>query len=402
MTQQFVLPEYGTVEIALSEVGVRTLSSAFANRVGISVGSRPGTYLVTADRWVGTIVTDEVELLIRPKVPLHNLFLLLGVGLPPGGWRPETLSWETEPHLLAALADLFSRTVGHATANGVLRSYRDERARMPALRGRIDFPAQLRSPALVAPIACEFSEHTADIVENRLLKAATRRLFRVRGVPPRVHARLVHQLARFEEVDDDWVNPDMVDRLAFTRLNRHYEPALRLARLILRDVTLLDRPGEQRASGLLVDMADLYQRFLADRLHRHLFGRLTVREEPVVHLGWHRRVPMEPDLVFYSGHDPVYVGDAKYKLADAGIGRSSDYYQLLAYLTALDLDEGILVYCQSTGEAPEREVVVRHAAKRLTTYPLDLSGSPAALEGRVKLLAERILNHSGAQQKSAS
>ena len=60
-----------------------------------------------------------------------------------------------------------------------------------------------------------------------------------------------------------------------------------------------------------------------------------------------RQVAMRPDLVFREpGGDERYVGDVKYKLTADARGRSGDYYQLLAYTTAMDLPEGVLIYCR--------------------------------------------------------
>lgn len=130
----------------------------------------------------------------------------------------------------------------------------------------------------------------------------------------------MRSLTRFEEVADVPVDPDAVLRIHFTRLNRYYEPALRLARLILRNTTLTDRVGTADASAFLLDMNELFQRWLARRLGRALRGRLVVHEEPTVHLGERRRVSMAPDLVFRTSDGVAYAGDIKYKLASSGRG----------------------------------------------------------------------------------
>ena len=118
---------------------------------------------------------------------------------------------------------------------------------------------------------------------------------------------------------------------------------------------------------------------------------------------------IRPDLVFSSGGAPKFVADIKYKLTDEGAGgRHADYYQLLAYTTALDLPEGVLIYCldanhpddsadsnkdlpaagspsrPAAGPSPTeattvrgpatRTIHVRHTGKVLHTYALDLSG----------------------------
>lgn len=272
-------------------------------------------------------------------------------------------------------------------AAGLLRSYRVEQGRLVALRGRIDLPTQLRQPGIEIPVACVFEDYTADILENRYLKCAVRRLLRVPRIPVRARRDLRREMARFEEVADIEVDPDALERMHLTRLNRHYLPALRLARLVLKNLTLADRSGFALATSFMIDMNDLFQRFLADRLRRALHGTLTVTEEPGTYLDVERQVQMYPDLVFAHRGRTVYVGDAKYKLSGSGLARNADYYQLLAYTTALNLSEGVLVYCQADGEEPAHTITTSKAGKRLVTYRLDLSGPPRSVEASVVSLA---------------
>ena len=213
--------------------------------------------------------------------------------------------------------------------------------------------------------------------------------------------------------------------MVFTRLNEHYRPALRLARLVLANLTLQDAVGETQASSFMLDMNELFERFVTERLRRALRGRLDVRDQYRSTLDVESRLKIRPDLVFSSQGSPRFVADIKYKLTDeAAAGRHPDYYQLLAYTTALDLPEGVLIYCldanrpddpdgndsvtawdsattTSPGPGPDdangngsvtespgthaptsssrtaavSSVRVRHAGKVLHTYALDLSGT---------------------------
>ncbi len=326
--RRLVLREYESRSVELSSGSARDLARLAAGRLGVSPAPDPGSWYVAASQHIGTIVLPELEILIRPKVPIENVFVLLDAGLPEDAWRAESFAYAADPNLLPILAAFFVRTLERTIATGLLRAYRSEADRLISVRGRIDFPVQLRQPGLASPVACRFDEYTADIDENRYLKAAVRRLLRMVGVRPVTRRALSRELVRFEEVDDAPVDVDLPERLVVTRLNRHYQPALRLARLVLRNVGLLDRLGETAASSFLPDMNDLFQRFVADRLARHLHGRLHVSEEPVHHLGVGRKVTMQPDLVFSEPEGRiVYVGDAKYKLTATGSGRSADYYQ---------------------------------------------------------------------------
>ena len=111
-------------EVTLCPAGQRVLASLAGNRLTVAVGSRPGTCRVTAAQYVGTIVTPECNLLIRPKVSLQNLFALLGVGLPATAWQSEQFAFGGSRDLLRELSQFFARSVQHATSAGLLHAYR--------------------------------------------------------------------------------------------------------------------------------------------------------------------------------------------------------------------------------------------------------------------------------------
>ena len=78
------------------------------------------------------------------------------------------------------------------------------------------------------------------------------------------------------------------------------------------------------------------------------------------------------------------MGDAKYKNVTDKSAPNADLYQLLAYVTALDLPGGLLIYAQ--GEPDEGAYRVRHAGKRLEVAALDLSGTlDAVLRSSLRL-----------------
>ena len=185
------------------------------------------------------------------------------------------------------------------------------------LRGRVDIARQLTQPGVAIPTACRFTEFTADLIENSYLKAAVSRSLRVARVPAIDRRRLMQHLVTLEDVADLRHHHADYDRVVFTRLNEHYRPALRLARLVLANLTLQDVVGETQASSFMLDMNDLFERFVTERLQRALRGRLEVKSQ-------HRRPAGRRG---HSGHParsgvPVgryaasFVADVKYKLTD--------------------------------------------------------------------------------------
>lgn len=400
MTIEVTLTEYETGRVQVGDRQARRLAAS--GLVGVTPDPEPGWWRVTPGAVVGSLVVDDLRLLIRPKIRPENLFLLLEVGLPEKAWRREAFDYATGADLLPAVISFFARTVETTLARGVLRSYRERRELLVGVRGRIEFAEQAGRGGLALPTPCRFDDFTADITENRYLKTAVRRALRVPRVPPEDRQRLMKQLVALEEVDDTPLAADRFDHVVFTRLNQHYEPALRLARLLLANLTLVDQAGSTTAASFMVDMNDLFQRFVTERLRRALRGRLDVLGEPTVYLDVGGRVRMNPDLVFRRRGQAAYVGDIKYKLAPDARARSGDYYQLLAYTTAMDLPEGVLIYCLADGEAAQREVTVHHTGKVLHTYVLNLSGPPVSVQSEVDVLADWITERSERSKRYSS
>lgn len=390
-TETLRLTEFQTRRVRMSRsVAMRLVAGRHTK---VAPDPEPGWWSVTASHYVGTLVVEDLRIYIKPKIRLENLFLLLGVGLREQDWMKAAAHYDLNQNLLPAVVSFFTRSADLSLRRGVYRHYREERDRLSTIRGRIDTPAEMTRAGIVYPIACRFDEYTADIAENRYLKAAILKSLRVPGVLPEDRRRLHRLRITLEEVSASAVVPELLDRIDFNRLNAHYEPTLRLARLLLENLTLTDDPGETQAVSFMVDMNHLFERFVTDRLQRSLRGRLDVRPQHWDHLGRGGQVPIRPDMVFRRRGENAFVGDLKYKvMGDKADAVSADYYQLLAYLTALDLPEGALIYCREPGADRQSSITVRNADKVLHTWGVDLSGSPAEVEAEVERLADWIAN----------
>ena len=391
------LSEYDTTTVDLSGHQARRIEVVGGNYLTVAPHPDPGMWSVTAREYVGSLVVDGMRILIRPKIRLENLFLLLEVGLPEHAWRKEDFGYATHNDLLRSLVSFFARTLETALARGLYRSYGNRNEDLKAIGGRVDFGRQVSRARLPMPVACRYGEFTADVIENRGLRAAIRLFLRVPGVAMVDRRRLMRELVAMEEVSDASVRGDDLHRIHYSRLNEHYRPALGLARLLLDNLTLIDRRGVTTAASFMVNMNDLFERFVTERLRRALEGRLLVESQTRDYLDVGKQVRMKPDLRFrHPGSGSVtYVGDIKYKLTADAVARSADYYQLLAYTTALDLPEGVLIYCRTEGGKPAREVIVRHAGKRLHVRAVNLSGSPSKVANEIEELAAWIAARAG-------
>ncbi len=399
------LAEYESAERELSAAAAADLVQLAGPRLGVGAGSVPGRFVLTATAHVGVLVTPAVSVLVRPKVNLRNLFVMLGVSPPDGSGAQ--FGFGTDRDLLSVMAAVFANEVDRATVRGVLRGYRHTEERLVSPRGRLDIVEQLRRPGLVSPVACRFDEYTSDFFPNRALVCALDRLHRVPGLEPQLRTRLNRLAGRFEDVAHVPVDVAAIDRWRPTRLDQHYSTAMRLAAVILRNLSLAQDAGGARAASFTVNMNDLFQDFVTDRLRRSLRGRLDVVAEPVVPLVMPARLNMQPDLVFRRQGVDAYVGDTKYKLS-SGPGRITDYYQLLAYQTAMALDEGVLVYAQDPGDPADpldgdlvHTAHIRNTSKVIHVYRIPMGGSSAELEAAVARLADWVAQRSESELEAA-
>lgn len=396
---RLTLREWESRRVELTESLVGYLGrEPYCEWLSVSPDPQEGYWNLSTKQFVGTFEVDGLKVIVRPKIPLRNLFLMLEVGLPADAWLPEKIEYAEDQDLLSALISFFARTAETTLARGLYHFYRHEADDLLALRGRIDFARQFRRGGLRVPMACSYDDFTADVDENQYLKAAMRRAIRVVGVPLEDRQRLMRLLVSLEEVDDAPVEAGDISQIAFTRLNEHYWPALRLARLILANLTLRDNHGDTTASAFMLDMNNLFERFVTERLRNELRGHLKVEAQKSSYLDDDKRVTIRPDLRLTRNGSTVGVADIKYKLDEA----NTDYYQILAYTIALDLPKGTLIYCADGSTNPESDapaslnqvakssITVKHIGKQLDIVGIDLSGSPSDIRGQITALSAHL------------
>ena len=236
-----------------------------------------------------------------------------------------------------------------------------------------------------------FDDYSTDTDENRLLRAATERLLRLpnltRDVRVRLH-RLLHRLADVTPL----VRGSRLPRWSLTRLNARYEPALRLADIVLAGSSFEHRAGDLPVAGFVLDMPVIFESFVTVALRAALapYGG-TVRGQLRTYLDEAAEVTIKPDVVWlHPDGRPCGVLDAKYKAERPGGFPDADLYQALAYATALGLPEAHLVYAK--GNDAETSHVVRHVGTRLVAHTLDLSAEPRALLAQVDGLAADLVS----------
>ena len=350
-----------------------------------------GVYSLRPGSTVGAVEVGDLSVLIQPKIGIPKLLSLACYAQSKFKPRGELFDFEREHALPDVLARALSAAAHRAFSRGLLHGYRTEEEALYTVRGRIRFAEQIRRRfGVPLPVEVRYDEFTDDILENRLVRAATRRLGAMPLRSGEARRGLGWTAGMLDNVSPVEFPRHSVPEVDFDRLNEHYREVVALSRLVLRHSAFESGRGQVRASGFLMDMNKVFQEFVTVALREAIgLSESVFRERQVDSLDVDGRVHLKPDLTWWLGGRCVFVGDAKYKNVTGEKIPNVDLYQMLAYVTALDLPGGLLVYAK--GEADTADHRVRHSGKRLEVAALDLSGEFDDVLAGVDRLADKVV-----------
>ncbi len=402
-------------ELELSERDLQYLDELATEYRGLSVTRTKSGAVLRFNGLCGAVsLPSGTVLMIAPKIPAAVFNLL--------AWRarcPELL--EAAPHppspdFIVFLLRLLAKLIARLVRQGLVQEYVTRREVLSKLRGRLDAQGELRQMLRGCwhKVACEYDDLTFDCLENQALCRAASVGAQVlpRALPGafEVASRLgrLARVMRGMDISDDPVDVDAIAKINLTRLNQHYRPALAVAEMLLRWVSIQERAsyeiGPRRVlPGLLIDTAELFENAVAEGLKWAMGERwpeVTVKVQygrqhllHRVHEGnvlGRKLYGLRPDIVVMRGHRVLAVVDTKYKRlarpkeedtgdleltvleeleeeakqelrdeermplqdSDERAPARADAYQMLAYCIALGTDKAILIYPAHKQDAP--------------------------------------------------
>lgn len=371
------LREYERVRLhgtALTAQEGEVLWQNHRSRVAIEFPSpkTEGQWELSCQGWVGFLpVTRELGLRLQPKVPLGNLFRMLEYAyrLKSFEFLPGLMDCDSLSDLYERLAHVLARRVIDRARRGFHRDYLSHQDRLPFLRGRLDMNRSLRAPWAIQ-LDCHFQEHTADIEDNQILAWTLSRILRtslcrredvlgsVRGA-----LRSLQGLATPLPVDSQ----ACVGRL-YTRLNEDYRPLHALCRFFLEQSGPSHERGDERSLPFLVDMARLFELFVAEWLRSRPLPGFTVKAQEKVLVGSGLEFTIDLVIDRSDGPGTVCVLDTKYKASF--LPSTADVQQVVAYAAAKRCHEAVLVYPSAEIQPFETQI----GEIRVRTLAFDLSG----------------------------
>ncbi|MFI6163977.1 McrC family protein [Micromonospora haikouensis] len=388
-------PTTAAVARAMQATKLVDTSLTLDGRLRLRSGSMVGAARIIAG-------DEHVELHVRPKVGITRLLWLLGYARDPRGWHTDPVGLAPDQDLVPAMAVVFATATSLALAPGVLQGYRTVEEALPLVRGRLREADQLRArPGLALPVEVRYDDYNPDVPENQILLSTVRRLHRLPGVPPATRNALHRIAAALVDVTPLTAGAPIPETPP-NRFNSRYQPALRLARLILAGESIEHVHGSTLAAGFAFDLNTVFEDWLTTALRHAIETRYggTITGQHQMHPDHDHLLPLvRPDITWWDGRQCLAVIDAKYK-APGSTPPRDDIYQMLAYCTTLKLTCGHLVYA-SAGAEPVR-YQLKGSGVHIIVHRLDLSTSLTELNEQINHMANAIASVEVASGVSAT
>ncbi|MDF5730830.1 MAG: restriction endonuclease [Rhizonema sp. PD38] len=360
-----------------------------------------------AKGWVGYIrLTSGLSLKLQPKVPIKNLFGMVEYAYNLKSFRflEDLMDCESLNEFYNQLAHVLAQRILERCRKGLYRTYLTKTQQLAYLRGRLDVQQVIQKPWDIK-FKCHYEEHTPDITENQILAWILYIIGRSGLCSQRVSpsVRKAYHTLQGVVTLQPWKAEDCIGR-QYNRLNEDYRlldisendvgalASLRASRLFALTKDLNERiinfwrcllhnlcrffldntaPSHERGDRamlpFLVDMARLYELFVAEWLKAHLPSDFILKSQEKVNIG--KTLHFKTDLELYDNCSVTarYILDTKYKTPASP--SPQDVSQVVAYAVSKNCQEVILVYPTSLTHSLNE--LVGNIRVRSLTFALD-------------------------------
>lgn len=321
--------------------------------------------------YVGLLpLSRDRTLSLQPKVPIDNVFRMLEYAYRLDVFRgPDSVvGARSMQEVYESLARVLARRVRDRGRKGLHRTYVSRQERLTVVRGRLDL-SRLPGGGLDPRLPCQFEEHTPDHRDNQILLDALDRVLRsgiCRNEAQR-ETREAHRVLYGAVTSVTFTESDVVRR-SYNRLNHDYRGLHALARFFIAHTGPTQRSGTDSMAPFLIDMAQLFEAFVAAWLQQHIPPGLWVEVQERGSYDPEGEINYRIDLVLYDdAAHPQAVLDTKYKRTM--VPSSEDVAQVVTYAISKGCREAVLVYPHNLGES--RDFTVGRVRVRAMGFQLD-------------------------------
>ncbi|MBI1882033.1 MAG: restriction endonuclease [Chloroflexi bacterium] len=283
--------------------------------------------------------------MLKPKVALANLFRMWEYAYRLNSFRllEGLVNCQSLAECYENLAHVLALRVLDRWRKGFYRAYLSQAEQLPYVRGRLDLRPETHRPGQVS-LACRYEEHTADIADNQILAWTLWGIARSGLCTERVLPAIRRAYQALQGlVTLTPHGPQACMGRGYHRLNEDYRPLHALCRFFLDQSGPSHSLGDRTMLPFLVDMAHLYELFIAEWFKTHLPPHLDLKAQEQVDLSQSNALHFKIDLVLYEREtgQARSVLDTKYK---TGSPTPDDIAQVMAYAKVKRCREAILIY----------------------------------------------------------
>ncbi len=303
---------------------------------------------LTAQGWVGQVqVPHQLTLTITPKVPIARLFQLweMTYDLRLADLAKGLTDVASVPEFFSLLAHILAQRVIRRGRQGFQQAYLPQTAVLPYVRGKL-LPSALAHSSPTVQLACRYDAHTTDIPDNQMIAYTLHQIARSGQCSPTAQTavrRAYHLLQPLVTIRP--FQPIDCQNRSYSRLNQDYAILHALCRFFLEHTGPLLADGGHQLMPFLLNMAQLYERCVANWLQAHLPLPYRIKAQESTTLGSNAELRFQIDLTLYGENGrPLAVLDTKYKTPDKP--SQADISQVITYAKAKGCHHALLIYPQ--------------------------------------------------------
>ncbi|MFB2894129.1 McrC family protein [Aerosakkonemataceae cyanobacterium BLCC-F50] len=388
-TEVIELTEYQTIEFPKDkdpfmdrDRAWNLLWEKYRKEVEVEFPSRKtdGQWQIKSKGWVGYIpLTPEIILYLKPKVKVSNIFEMWEYAYNLNSFQilEGEINCQTIEGFYSRIANVLAKRIIDRERQGLYRAYVPKTDYLTFVRGRIDIQNAIQKPWSIK-LKCHYDEQTVDIEDNQILAWTLDIIIHNSlwteqvPVPPSVR-QAYHALQGLVTIKE-FQPEDCIGR-NYNYLNQDYQLLHSLCRFFLESAGPSHQIGDRTMLPFLIDMAKLYELFVAEwlkqrfnkwlkqRFNEHLANYSIESQEEKSH----GNIKFKPDIVIYNpAKKPCYILDTKYKIPDSIEFR--DVAQVIAYAVLIDCPEAVLVYPK---HHKQLDIQVGNIRVRSLTFSLD-------------------------------
>ncbi|MFY8263452.1 McrC family protein [Clostridium perfringens] len=304
------------------------------------------------------------------------------------------------------LAYVFGKKLQKELVKGVYGEYVYIEENINSLKGSLRVQEQIKNMASHSSKAfCRFEEFSRDNKLNKILS------FFVKEVMKNVKNRETLKILRVSEmilgaVDERSITLNDVNNFSFNRLNKPFEDAFTLGKMIVLGESALGNLGGNKAYSILFKMNEIFEIYIGKLLRELLYEetvhmqhakyKLLVKEE--TNRGVFKLIP---DIVIEKNGVESVIIDTKWKGVDSKFNRHGvkreDLYQMYAYLTRYkNARTVILLYPYNEriegedGEYLESWYLDEEEHKKVRVYAVNLENEKETLKSLDKIVRKYV------------